>query len=95
MTTTIYWLCPTDSRTNSSEWQLAWLSLANHRLNQGDRCCLESTSGEQWQYMGTEGEPDGSAWFHCFRHRCHQQTRGREYIGIPANKDWIKSISEI
>lgn len=93
MTVVVYWVCPTDSQFNQTEWQQAWLTLANHRLNQGSHCCFEPNSGEVWEYMGTEAEPDGSAWFHCFRHRCHPQTRGREYIRIPANKEWIESIN--
>lgn len=81
------WLC-LDLAADRLEWEVAWSALANHRLNQGDRYCQDSDSSERWQYMGTEAEPDGSGWFHCFRHRCHPRTHEREYIRIPSTPQW-------
>lgn len=80
-------LCPSLA-ADHLEWEAAWTALASHRLNQGDRCCQDLNALEVWQYMGTEAEPDGSAWFHCFRHRCHPRTQKREYIRIPSTTEW-------
>lgn len=76
-----FWLNQT---THSEEWERMWAELAALSLNGGDRVCECRTTGEMWEYMGTQKTTDGS-WVHYFRHRDHPKTHRRETGLILAN----------
>ncbi|WP_448205399.1 hypothetical protein [Azospirillum sp. sgz302134] len=53
------------AQRGSAAWQEAWGAL---KAEFGDVRCLSPDGAEEWQYMGTHQQPDGS-WQHHFRHR--------------------------
>lgn len=47
----------------------------------GDSTCLDTQTGEVWQYMGTCTTPDGPV--HEFRHRWLPAAQQRTYYQVP------------
>ncbi len=74
---------------NCTEWDCMWKALANHKINK----CLSDplvadNFDEVWQYMETTHRKQRV--FHVFRHRLHPKTQRKEYIEIPASKEYRK-----
>ncbi len=61
----------------SPELELAWNKLSELSINRGDKACLDSLTGERWQYLSSNKTQ------HTFRHRRHPQTKERMIINIP------------
>jgi hypothetical protein len=80
------WLEP-----GTPEWDKAWAKLGELELNRivrermgsalwcDPKRAEERSTGEVWQYMGTDARG------HCFRHRCHPRTMKREYVFVRTN----------
>jgi hypothetical protein len=81
-----------DQRMEPKEWAHAWDSLVKI-TGANDYAEEHHTTGEGWQYMGSEPvkqEDPAGRWCHCFRHRDHPKTGRREYIWIPATWEWTR-----
>ena len=78
----------------SIEWHKVWgrLILEDAKIrggfSQASQVSEDPTTGETWQYMGTEHDHTSGAWFHTFRHRCHPATGLRVYLHLAASIGW-------
>lgn len=73
---------------DSAEWSSMWAEIVRQH---GSADCLDETTGETWQYMGTV---HGSMyalpprWWHQFRHCCLPETGARTYVNVGATRGW-------
>jgi hypothetical protein len=58
-----------------------WKMLAEQPINNGDRVCEDSITGECWEYVGSSGDQ------HMFRHRRHPQTKRVETFVANLSKE--------
>jgi len=65
---------------DSAEWIRMWGYLQSVY---GDCACYDESTGEVWQYMGTELK--SGEWAHCFRHRCLPPIGERKYYRVPVS----------
>lgn len=71
-----------------AEWDRMWEAVAR---TYGDASCLDETTGEQWQYMGSVYDnalPQINGWRHEFRHRNLPETGKRTYFHVGASAGW-------
>ena len=81
-----------DETAEPEEWAHAWNALVSI-AGAPDYEEEHHTSGERWQYMGSEPEIQNAAqgrWVHTFRHRDHPRTGRRELVRVPATWAWTR-----